>query len=623
MKLMKSKTNLVLVVILLFGFFLRTYGINWDQGQHLHPDERFLTMVVSAMKVPESLTDYFNPALSTLNPANIGYKFFVYGTLPLFLVKGIGAVFALDNYNGALSLGRFLSAFFDTLTILFIYKIIMLIPLVNVKLEQKKQNVALLSAFIYSIMVLPLQLSHYFAVETFMVFFLITSLFCTLNINTHHPNPNPNKIFFWIILSGILFGFAMATKISSVFFAPVIGGILIWSLYTIRKSIKKQVGLSFISLLLVSCLLFLISCYFSLRLTDPYMFEFQNVFNARPSSLYLNNLKQLKSWEGSETTFPPAIQWITQPDVIFPARNLLYYGIGIPLTILLLTGYVTIIINLIQTVKHKKKWLETIPFVIFCSWSALLFIYLSTQFVKPMRYFILLFPVFALFSSLGFFQISNFKFQISRNTKITGKIFSIPLLVLSVIWSLMFLRIYATTNTRIEASQWIYKNIPAGSTITCEHWDDCLPLRLPTTDNRQLITYDSVQLNLYDPDTPEKWTELYTKLENVDYIILTSNRLFGSIPTIPDRYPQTTEFYRKLFNGELGFTPVAQFTSRPTLPLPFVSICVNLPGENYGYLAKIVQRCNSSGISIVDDYADESYTVYDHPKVIILKKTMD
>ena len=37
--------DLLLVVILLFGGYFRTIGINWDSNQHLHPDERFLTMV--------------------------------------------------------------------------------------------------------------------------------------------------------------------------------------------------------------------------------------------------------------------------------------------------------------------------------------------------------------------------------------------------------------------------------------------------------------------------------------------------------------------------------------------------------------------------------------------------
>ena len=38
-----------LVLILLAGAYLRTAGLDWDEGQHLHPDERFLTMVESGI----------------------------------------------------------------------------------------------------------------------------------------------------------------------------------------------------------------------------------------------------------------------------------------------------------------------------------------------------------------------------------------------------------------------------------------------------------------------------------------------------------------------------------------------------------------------------------------------
>ena len=71
---------------------VRLYGLNWDQSQHLHPDERFLTMVATDIRLPSSLWQYFDNAKSPLNPYNYPqYQFFVYGTFPLFLTKfGLG-----------------------------------------------------------------------------------------------------------------------------------------------------------------------------------------------------------------------------------------------------------------------------------------------------------------------------------------------------------------------------------------------------------------------------------------------------------------------------------------------------------------------------------------------------
>ena len=57
----------------------------------------------------------------------------------------------------------------------------------------------------------------------------------------------------------------------------------------------------------------------------------------------------------------------------------------------------------------------------------------------------------------------------------------------------------------------------------------------------------------------------------------------------------TTRYYEALFSGELGYERMPTFTSRPRL----------------------------FGIEIDDDDADESFTVYDHPKVILFRKRAD
>jgi len=107
--------------------------------------------------------------------------------------------------------------------------------------------------------------------------------------------------------------------------------------------------------------------------------------------------------------------------------------------------------------------------------------------------------------------------------------------------------------------------------------------------------YVMIQMEPYWEDVPEKREALLGWLDQTDYIILSSNRLYGSIPRLPERYPMTTRYYEMLFSGELGYEKVAEFTSRPRL----------------------------FGVEIADDNADESFTVYDHPKVTVFRKTTD
>ncbi len=54
----------ILLVILLVAAYLRLSHLNWDDGTHIHPDERFLTMVSSAMQLPSGLGEFFDSTRS-------------------------------------------------------------------------------------------------------------------------------------------------------------------------------------------------------------------------------------------------------------------------------------------------------------------------------------------------------------------------------------------------------------------------------------------------------------------------------------------------------------------------------------------------------------------------------
>ena len=74
--------GLALALILLVAGWLRFTGLNWDEGRHLHPDERFLSTVTNDLKWPENLDTYFDPTTSSLSPYSLpNMGLFVYGTL--------------------------------------------------------------------------------------------------------------------------------------------------------------------------------------------------------------------------------------------------------------------------------------------------------------------------------------------------------------------------------------------------------------------------------------------------------------------------------------------------------------------------------------------------------------
>jgi len=521
----------ILIPIVILSLFLRLYDLNWDQGFHLHPDERFLTMVGSAMQ----FNNYFDTKTSLLNPHNVGFGFFVYGTWPVILTKTISIILSLDNYEHLILVGRVLSALFDTGTVIIIFYI--------AKNIFKNKLSAILSTLFYTLAILPIQLSHFFAVDTFLVFFLTLSLLLLIKIK--HP-----------VLVGLAFGLAVSAKISAILFFPII----LIKLFLNKKNI----------------LYFFVSLLVSIRVFYPYLFD----------GLYLNQ-KVIQNWQTLKTFdvpgyFPPGVQWINSTPYLYQLSNTIFFGLGLPLGLIFL-------ISIFSSFKIIKKYPIT---GLLYLWIFGLFLYQGAQFAKPLRY---LYPLYPAICILSGYYVSRLKPR-----------FILITLLFIAIWIIGFLSIYSRPHTRVQASFWINQNIPAGSKISCEYWDDCLPLfSSEKYQTIQIFPYDRSKL----PD-----------ISNLDYLIFSSNRLYGGIPSAPQLYPNTSKFYADLFAGNSGFTKVAEFTSRPNLPIPGIKLCLTPPYFNYGFVSKINQYCNQNGISLVDDYAEESFTVYDHPKIIIFKK---
>jgi len=216
--------------------------------------------------------------------------------------------------------------------------------------------------------------------------------------------------------------------------------------------------------------------------------------------------------------------------------------------------------------------------IVFCLFYLYYFALIGVSAVKFMRYMLPIYPFLAITAGYGLYLTKNY-----------NRLLFYILVAAIFIWSGMFISMYSQKHSRVAATEWIHKNIPQGSTIALEHWDDRIPLTNPER-------YRYLEMTLYDvPDDQIKWSVLDQKLQLADYIILASNRLYVPLQKLTDCskykvcYPKTADYYRNLFNGALGFKKVYESHVYP---------------------------------SIDDQSADESFTVYDHPKIIIFKKTV-
>lgn len=506
-------------------------------------------MVGDAMKIPSSFIQYLNPKTSTFNPPNIGYRFYVYGIFPVTLNKILALIFGTDNYNDFTLQGRLLSAFFDLGVVFFVFK--------TVELLEKKYRfdpkIKYLSAFFYAIAVLPIQLSHFFAVDTFLNFFMFASFYFGLSYYIKGEIKTS-------LLSGVFFGWALASKISAVFIFPLI------AIFLIKRRTNRFLALG----------LFSLTAYISLRIFHPYYFESSNFFNLAPNQTFVNSIKMLKSFDRKDIWYPPAVQWIKKPPLVFSLFNMAFFGVGIVYFLVVLLGMI--------------KWRgKIINWILLWFWG--FFLWQSTGFVKALRYFIFLYPFLAMFAGFGFYTIWK-KFN---------RVGWILVLVPIIIWPLIFSSIYFHKHTRVQASEWMYKSLPAGSLILGEHWDDPLPLAVKKTYGK---TFDIKFLPVFDPDTRQKWKVIKNILDSADYYVLSSNRAWGSIPTVPEKYPVASRFYKNLLSENCKKNQEVALLKK----LP----CYRKIKEFKPFYYRVFEFPSS--------WIDESFTVYDHPTVIVFKK---
>lgn len=550
-----QKHFVLLTLILIMAFFFRIIGLNWDQGQHLHPDERFLTMVLTDIKLPSSLKNYLDPNVSSLNPYNNDYSFFVYGSFPINIIKILGEIFNFNSYDQIYLIGRMVTVLLDTLIIILIYLICK--NIFNTK-------VGLIASYFYSIFVLPIQLAHFYTVDPFLNFFIALSFYILVLLK------KPSKTLIKVLVLSLFYGIALASKISAIYFLPVI--FVFFVFYFLKRPFY----------FLLYGLVFVVATLLSFRFNQPQVFLNGNYLDWNPNPIFLNNLIELKSFS-IDPYFPPSIQWLKTIPLLFPLKNIILWGLGLPFGLIFVFS-----IGYSLYYMFKKNFKDKFYLFTILLWIIFLIIYQGIQPVTTMRYFLPIYPFIAIISAF-FINYLLTKIQLLHIKKILVIIF-----IFLLIYPLSFISIYFKDHSRVTASKWIYKNISVGSTLAYEYWDDSLPLPIK---NKNISLYQQEEIQVANKDTKEKMSIINNQLENSNYLILSSNRFYQPIPKNYNYFPLMSKYYKSLFDGSLGFQQVAQFTSFPCFPPIGVPLfCFN------------------------DTNSEEAFTVYDHPKVIIFQK---
>ena len=525
-----------LIIIIFLGAFFRFYNLNWDQGHFFHPDERNIAAAVSQIHF-----------FGQLDP-----KFFAYGSFPIYLSRSVGDSigFLTNNSRWVYDwerinlISRGISALLSSLTIILVF-------LVGQKIWEKK--VGLIASFLTAFTVSLIQTAHYGVTESMLVFWLLLLLIFSFEIIEKPTIKNYAK-------TGIILGLATATKISALSFLIIPVSVhLLYHFSTRGGSAPGGKYLKYHFRFLFSILVAL----FTFSFFSPYVFLDKQKFLESLNyeiGVALGRLKVVYVLQ-FEKTLP----------YLFQIKNF-FWQMG-PVALFGILGTILLLVIALKT--RDKKLL------ILLSFPVAYFVYVGSWYTKFIRFMVPVLPFLAIFAAW-------FLFEVWKKSKIFGGILLTLTLTLTLSWSLAFLSIYTRQSTRITASSWIYQNIPKGSKILGEHWDDGLPIELSL--NHPSL-YKIEQLTIYEPDNQQKIEYYAEKLSGSDYIIINSRRLYGTLIYLPEKYPITSRYYQLLFSGKLGYTKIAEFSSYPSL----------------------------LGFTINDDSSEETFQVYDHPKVIIFK----
>ncbi len=609
----KTPQVFLLLAILAVALALRLYNNNWDDYQHAHPDERWIVMVAGDMHMPHSLSQALDPRQSPFNPLwnpqQNAVRHFAYGHLPLYILTIMAAVAhaagqaltdlglkggwtswlaAANTYDGLNLLGRVLSALFDTGSVYLIY-------LIGRRVYSARAG--LLGAAFAALTVTAIQLSHFYAFDPVAGFFIVGAVYGAVRM-AQDGNLRAS------LLAGAMAGAAVSSKFSAlpILAALVVGaGARAWSLIAASRraaaalpadaeaprasdQITQALGLALIALSMAVIVF---------ALTSPFaVIDWTN--------FRISVIDEQGAMVRGDADFPYTRQYRGTLPFIYNIEQQVRWGMGWPLGLLAFIGLAWVTIRALLGRASPTEW-------VLLAWCIPYFALTGAFMVKFMRYMLPLLPFFALMGAAMLDRLwrgrpcapaaDDAAPPPGRRPWWAWLAPALALIVLggSTIWALAFVNgVYGHEHSWITASRWIYEHVPQGSAILAEHWDDSLPkdLQKPAGYFRGAFGYRVSDLPNYEEDTPAKFETIKRMVNEADYIILATNRLYRSIPRLPQRYPMTTRYYDLLFTGQLGFELVQEFPSRPRLgPLEFN-----------------------------DDDADESFTVYDHPKPIVFKK---
>jgi hypothetical protein len=665
-------TNLGLVAFLLVSLWLRLTEVDWDGLHHLHPDERYIVWVGTTIELPADWQTAFDPALSSWNPfhwppnaASAGIQViqdrprdFAYGHWPLYLgvvtahllargaewgealpaswtlIRDLLNVPGRIEYQHLLLVGRALAALSDTLTVGLVY-------LLGRRLYGPLAG--LLASGLLALAVLHIQSAHFFISDPFLATAVVAAIYWMVRRVKRGRVRDT-------VVSGALIGLAIGAKFSAIMLVLPLALSFTWNRSTavsvrggsfwrvlaqggrwLRRpaaEIAMGLGVAFVVFAVTNPFALLDNtCHSTLPgLTLP--LTSVTVGPITNHSCYLQNIATQSAMVRGNPHIPFTLQYVGTPAYTYFVDQMARWGLGVPLAVVAFGG-------LLWSVWRVASRRSVCPAGegVLLAWALPFFLVTGGLQVKFLRYLLPLTPFLIVVGS-GMLAGAGRRPSKAENSVATERgwrgVVRIAVIVLVVmltaLWAVAFVNLYrGQEHPWVAASRWIRENVPNNSVVATEHWDHSLPIGLRSDEGvfppQQLqpvvLEWYSVEDRWRSEEMRETLAAAADKVARSDYLILASNRLYGVIPRLPERYPEAAAYYRLLFGGELGFELVYWNSRYPNLhSLALVNDAFSRPGLP---VPASIAAWQPAPVTWVLGPADESLTVYDHPLVLIFE----
>ncbi len=653
--------------ILLVAAVFRFTGIDWDDYHHYHPDERYVTWVATTIEWPADWQTAFSPNESSLNPfywppeaKSVGIEVpqdeprdFAYGHVPLYLgvlttryVEWIGPslqslfpedwLLTRDILNQVeLIEFRHLTAVSRALTALFDLGTVWLVFLLGRRLFSPQ--VGLLAATFLAVNVMHIQLAHFFISDPYQTFFTVAALLLLIKAINHREHGEERdktvreavaqrhyrslNTVYWALAS-VCIGLAVGSKFSAI--------LLVFPLMLAARWMGSRWDFWLGTAVFTAALTFFLTNPFAVLdfscevITPATQFGPVTVPALDWGSCYVENIVTQNSMVRGEGNIPFTRQYSGTLPYLYFIEMQLRWGMGWPLGLLAFGAFGWAIWRGIKRLEigslRLRDWRlkvpnfqSPVPSLILLAWAVPLFITTGGFFVKFMRYLQPLTPFLMLWAAAWLFSWRQKWLKWGVGTAV---------LITATLYAISFITIYQQPHPWVAASEWIFRQAEPGSLILSEQWDDSLPSSMMVDGEvRRRSEYPNAELTWLsradDRDNAEKLAENVALLAEAEYVTILSNRVYGTVPRLPENYPISSQYHALLFSGELGYEPVYVVGRYPAL------FGWQLRADTFGWPnlppPPLVQTYleNQPGINL--GRTDESFIVYDQPLTIIFE----